>query len=578
MAGNKETPRQKMINIMYLVFIAMLALNISKQVLATIGVLDEDLKKNIAQTENEIAKKTAAIENKKAQANIEAVYSSLQKMKNSSNDYFDYLGEIVDGLLAEDKEQTQFLREVENKAQPGKKTLPDVVTMRNYQIMDKGNVLDDKFFDGNENTQMGKEYINRFKNYKDEVLSIIDSIKIKDSELEEPVFNDPKDPGAMAGLNDVISDLEQRFDYSDYRLDTDGKEVPYLEYEFKGFPLIASMAKMTKIQNDIRYMENKLLSAILGEGELPLVSYLLPSRQQNYAGEVYDGSLVMGQKSSNFSFGDVQLQLTYPNNNKVNLTRNVDYDIEKGQIIFKKRLNLPGEYNLTGTVTKQGARTESSIVVDQTFQLFPKATTATVEPIRMNILYLGLSNPVSIVLPGATGLRQGSQTRNVNLNSNVKQSDKALGANFYAKPVDIGDAFIQVSGTVNGQLESSEPKLFRVLRAPDGTGAIVSNSTIEAGSTASQFDLLNGEISGFRPDGFAYDFNIEVVSFNITVSGQQTVPQGGKFITGLAEDYVRAASSGTILSFTEVKAIAWEGNNKDESFDYEILPFTIIKQ
>ena len=578
MAGNKETPRQKMINIMYLVFIAMLALNISKQVLATIGVLDEDLKKNIAQTENEIAKKTAAIENKKAQANIDAVYSSLQKMKNSSNDYFDYLGEIVDGLLAEDKEQTQFLRDVENKAQPGKKTLPDVVTMRNYQIMDKGNVLDDKFFDGNENTQMGKEYINRFKNYKDEVLSIIDSIKIKDSELEEPVFNNPEDPGAMAGLDDVVSDLEQRFDYSDYRLDTDGKEVPYLEYEFKGFPLIASMAKMTKIQNDIRYMENKLLSAILGEGELPLVSYLLPSRQQNYAGEVYDGSLVMGQKSSNFSFGDVQLQLTYPNNNKVNLTRNVDYDIEKGQIIFKKRLNLPGEYNLTGTVTKQGARTESSIVVDQTFQLFPKATTATVEPIRMNILYLGLSNPVSIVLPGATGLRQGSQTRNVNLNSNVKQSDKALGANFYAKPVDIGDAFIQVSGTVNGQIESSEPKLFRVLRAPDGTGAIVSNSTIEAGSAASQFDLLNGEISGFRPDGFAYDFNIEVVSFNVTVSGQQTVPQGGKYITGLAEDYVKAASSGTIISFTEVKAIAWEGSNKEENFDYEILPFTIIKQ
>ena len=578
MAGNKETPRQKMINIMYLVFIAMLALNISKQVLATIGVLDEDLKKNIAQTENEIAKKTAAIENKKAQANIEAVYSSLQKMKNSSNDYFDYLGEIVDGLLAEDKEQTKFLRDVENKAQPGKKTLPDVVTMRDYQIMDKGNVLDDIFFDGDENTQMGNEYINRFKNYKDEVLSIIDSIKIKDSELEEPVFNDPEDPGAMAGLNDVVSDLEQRFNYSDYRLDTDGKEVPYLEYEFKGFPLIASMAKMTKVQNDIRYMENKLLSAILGEGELPLVSYLLPSRQQNYAGEVYDGSLVMGQKSSNFSFGDVQLQLTYPNNNKVNLTRNVDYDIEKGQIIFKKRLNLPGEYNLTGTVTKQGARISDDILVDQTFQLFPKATTATVEPIRMNILYLGLSNPVSIVLPGATGLRQGSQTKNVNLNSNVKQSDKALGANFYAKPVSLGDAFIQVTGTVNGQFESSEPKLFRVLAAPNGTGAIVSNATIEAGGTSSQFDLLNGEISGFKPDGFAYDFNIEVKSFEVTVSGQQTVLVNDKYIDGLATDYIKAASSGTIISFTNVKAIAWEGTNKNESFDYTIDPFTIIKQ
>jgi len=578
MAGNKETPRQKMINIMYLVFIAMLALNISKQVLATIGVLEENLENSISQAENEIEKKLSAIENKKGQANIQSAYSSVVLMKEKSDKYFDYLGSIIDSLLAQDNENNKFYREIKNDAPANERTLPDVVRMRDYQIMDKGNVLDEKFFDGDENTPFGNEFILNYKNFKSDFISIVDSIKIKDSQLDEPVFNNPDDDGAMTPLNDVISDLEQRFIYSEKKLASDGTEVPFLEYEYKGFPLIASMAKMTKIQNDVRYMENKLLSAILGDGELPLVSYLLPSKQQNYAGEVYDGSLVMGQKSSNFSFGDVQLQLTYPNNSKVNLTRDVDYDIEKSQILFKKRLNLPGEYNLNGTVTKQGARTEDKIAVDQTFQLFPKATTATVEPIRMNILYLGLSNPVSIVLPGATGLRQGSQTKNVNLNSNVKQSDKALGANFYAKPIDIGDAFIQVSGTVNGQIESSEPKLFRVLRAPDGTGAIVSNSTIEAGSAASQFDLLNGEISGFRPDGFAYDFNIEVVSFNITVSGQQTVPQGGKFITGLAEDYVRAASAGTIISFTEVKAIAWEGNNKDESFDYEILPFTIIKQ
>jgi len=540
--------------------------------------LEENLENSISQAENEIEKKLSAIENKKGQANIQSAYSSVVLMKEKSDKYFDYLGSIIDSLLAQDNENNKFYREIKNDAPANERTLPDVVRMRDYQIMDKGNVLDEKFFDGDENTPFGNEFILNYKNFKSDFISIVDSIKIKDSQLDEPVFNNPDDDGAMTPLNDVISDLEQRFIYSEKKLASDGTEVPFLEYEYKGFPLIASMAKMTKIQNDVRYMENKLLSAILGDGELPLVSYLLPSKQQNYAGEVYDGSLVMGQKSSNFSFGDVQLQLTYPNNSKVNLTRDVDYDIEKGQILFKKRLNLPGEYNLNGTVTKQGARTEDKIAVDQTFQLFPKATTATVEPIRMNILYLGLSNPVSIVLPGATGLRQGSQTKNVNLNSNVKQSDKALGANFYAKPIDIGDAFIQVSGTVNGQIESSEPKLFRVLRAPDGTGAIVSNSTIEAGSAASQFDLLNGEISGFRPDGFAYDFNIEVVSFNITVSGQQTVPQGGKFITGLAEDYVRAASAGTIISFTEVKAIAWEGNNKDESFDYEILPFTIIKQ
>ena len=46
MAAEKVNTRQKMINMMYLVFIAMLALNISKEVLGTLGILSEDIKVN----------------------------------------------------------------------------------------------------------------------------------------------------------------------------------------------------------------------------------------------------------------------------------------------------------------------------------------------------------------------------------------------------------------------------------------------------------------------------------------------------------------------------------------------------
>ena len=46
MASGKETPRQKMINLMYLVFIAMLALNMSKEVLTTFGEIDAKVKKS----------------------------------------------------------------------------------------------------------------------------------------------------------------------------------------------------------------------------------------------------------------------------------------------------------------------------------------------------------------------------------------------------------------------------------------------------------------------------------------------------------------------------------------------------
>ena len=54
MAGSKESTRQKMINLMYLVFIAMLALNISKEVLGTLGILKEDISKATLETQAQI--------------------------------------------------------------------------------------------------------------------------------------------------------------------------------------------------------------------------------------------------------------------------------------------------------------------------------------------------------------------------------------------------------------------------------------------------------------------------------------------------------------------------------------------
>ena len=41
MAGGYLSPRQKMINLMYLIFIAMLALNMSKEVLSAFGLMNE---------------------------------------------------------------------------------------------------------------------------------------------------------------------------------------------------------------------------------------------------------------------------------------------------------------------------------------------------------------------------------------------------------------------------------------------------------------------------------------------------------------------------------------------------------
>ena len=83
MAGGKLSPRQKMINLMYLVFIAMLALNMSKEVLSAFGLLNNKIE--TANTETS-ARNAAFMEGLNTKASDEpaqyaAVYAKAQEIE-----------------------------------------------------------------------------------------------------------------------------------------------------------------------------------------------------------------------------------------------------------------------------------------------------------------------------------------------------------------------------------------------------------------------------------------------------------------------------------------------------------------
>src|SRR5690606_27148929 len=95
MAGGKLTPRQKMINLMYLVFIAMLALNMSKEVLSAFGLMNEQF-----ESSNTYATKTndqmyQALSSKAAEnPTFSAAKEVSDKVKNISNQFYSYLGSL----------------------------------------------------------------------------------------------------------------------------------------------------------------------------------------------------------------------------------------------------------------------------------------------------------------------------------------------------------------------------------------------------------------------------------------------------------------------------------------------------
>ena len=579
MAGKSNT-RQKMINMMYLVFIAMLALNIGKEVLATIGVINEDLENSISkyQSDSELIYNTFQDLGEDQPAWAEAL-PSINKLKSFSDQYSQYLTSVKEFLLETDKEKNKFERTVENKTDNSK---PDV-SMINYQIMDASVALDEKFFDGENYTQDGKEYVENFKNFQSDLLIVIDSLKTLQ------IFSD-----YSAGFDDVKNDLQKRFEFTEYKLNSEGKELPYLDYEFKGFPLIASLSKITKTHNNLRYIENKILNTALGNirvggggGGIDGLVPILSQDQQFFTGQKFGGKIILSQKSDLQVFESINLFLKGPGNSRRTLVEDVDFYVESGQIVFKNRISRAGLYTIQGTISKEGEQgiveyDISEMIPPVTFTVIDEPKSATIEAIRMNVLYLGLSNPVNITIPGVNRSSLEpiySTDSNVRLSSNVSSSDQAAGANFYAKPTSEGIANIQVKGRLsNGQSLTSNKKLFRVKKAPKGVGSIFNDRRYSPGESVSQFNILEGLVTGLKPEDFDYDFNVEITKFSITVGNRQALTIDGNFIQGLAADYIRQSPAGTQITFSSVEAIGWEGSNRSESFDYEIYDFSIKKQ
>ena len=86
MAIKKVDTRQKMINMMYLVFIAMLALNISKEVLGTLGILNDDLESSILELESSSKVSYDQIASNSENLDYKIAASKVSEMKMVSND------------------------------------------------------------------------------------------------------------------------------------------------------------------------------------------------------------------------------------------------------------------------------------------------------------------------------------------------------------------------------------------------------------------------------------------------------------------------------------------------------------
>ena len=558
MAGKLDS-RQKMINMMYLVFIAMLALNIGKEVLATLGVLNDDLESSITELEASSNASYQQIESNANTLDYKIAATMVVEMKKETNEFFNFIQVIKDSLIVgEDGIKNKYLKQITDKESG------EEITRVAYQEMDKSQVLDDYFFEGDFLTTKGEEYVAKFKNFPSSINQILDNIVFQEEEskIARTALDGSKGEDGVEieyNFDSSKQDLKNRFFYSDQIVNSEGTTQDFLQYNFYGFPVIASLAKLTKVQSDIRYIENKVLNEILssiqgkGLNFSTFQTLLETTKPVYYTTDVVDAAIVMGKKDEGFKPDKVELFL-----NGKPLTEN-EYFIENGKVVLKKRITSPGTYDLTGTLSKKNADTQElvSIPVTQKLVIIREPNSAVVSADNMKVFYRGLRNPTSISIPGVAASTIVPSSTNAKF-SKTKNGWAAQPTNAKAKEMKVS-----VSGILNGKRKSFDGGTFRILPPPPGKGSVSGmNKVIQTGGSISKTLLTNGIVTGTKPKDFLYDYSIIVTGFDIKVgnSPAKTVKGNKARSNPKAALDIKSAGKGTAVVISNIKASSKDGD------------------
>ena len=558
MAGSKESTRQKMINLMYLVFIAMLALNISKEVLGTLGILSEDIQLSNTELQKQIKIGYAKIEkgNKQAGDRYTAAFDEKDNIIKTTNDFYNYLGNLKTLLTTDESGNLLYQKKITFGIGENKR---DSIVW-DYEAMTKGKVLDSYFFSGNnevildgiaiEANENGAEFIKFYKGFEGKIASILDSINIKNERNGvKPFMFDP-----------IKVDLKIRFPFSkDGKVvDRDGDLLPYLRYHFDGFPLIASISKITNMQANIRAIENRILKAItegIAVDEMALTNYEtnIYSDTSFITGSSINAKIVLGRNDDNFIPNDAKLFA-----NGVELRKDIDYSFEQGGVKLTRTFSSAGVYNLTGTLFFNET---DSVAVDQKINVQNAPNSAIVSSDAMRVMYRGLRNPITVGFPGV-----GESS--IDVDASGAQLSRVSGLNYTVTPNEKSDEVnIIVSGTIDGRIVTDNNNKYEVRDGPPAEGSVrfsyggsdyVYTQRIGTGYSREipVISLLRGTVTGVKPAWFTYDYSIEVSRFSVKVGNLPPVEINGNSI-GNNQDLKRiidGASPGTRVDIVVLEA------------------------
>ncbi len=503
MAGGKLSPRQKMINLMYLVFIAMLALNMSKEVLSAFGLLNEKISDaNVATSQrNSAFMDGLAVKAADEPDQYAAVAAKAKEISNISDELDTYIASLKSRSMEKIKDPTD------------------------YEVMDKPDFFNNLFFTGDNYKEGGQKFLDNINKYRTEMMAVL-----SDTALAK-----------VAGIEDIKKSITSNFSTTEVT-NRDGENVAWLNYNYEGFPLVASLTKLTQLQADIKTTKSEVLQRMLAGQQAAALSFsnystLLESpKSAYYSGEKFDGAIVLGRTDESTKPKRAELTL-----DGRKLVENTDYTFEGGKVKMNVNAGSPGDHKIEGILFYGEGGEEIEVEVKRSFATISMPNSAVIAADKMNVVYRGVDNPMTVSIPGIPDNKVSASGAGLS---------KISGSKYVMRPTSGRTVTISANGTLPDGKPVGSKSEFRIKDIPAPAGAIRG----ETGMVRMERGGLEISTVSAVLEDFDFDLKLNVTGFSFKVSGQPTIRVNGTRLDSAAKGALRRAGRGESVQIFDINA------------------------
>jgi gliding motility-associated protein GldM len=464
MAVGKANPlRQMMINMMYLVLTALLALNVSAEILNAFMTVNAGMTKSIELMEETQQKTMDNLDKllKQAQASTAPFYDLAIQTNKKADEFYKDISKLIQ----------QIVDETGGPAEEGKDHAPEgAVTLKNMADLE----VAERMFAGEE-AQYGPK-------------------------LEKDILDARTEFLRIAG---ELSKLNKNFDIKEFEPNItvdaknydNGKSWSYNNFHM--VPSIAAVTVLTKIQQDIKTTQGNLINAIvnsIGADETSfdqLMAVVKSGKTSLAVGDPFEAQIFLA------AYDSKQSPDIFINGNPTT--------VENGVAKYVGNTGSQGSFSIPGEIVVTNKRTGEKKPYPFKIEYDVFKAPAVISPTKMNVLYVGLDNPISISVPGykASDIRASIS----GFGSGHSLTKTTGEGNFIANVKEIRgrDRTVKISVNVtnsDGSSKKAGEQEFRVMTVPSPEGYFGPKAS---GQTISRTELKLANFVSARLENFVFE-------------------------------------------------------------------------